>query len=116
MTVGEEESGPIVRPYALTGGRTKCQRAYPLETLVMTTFMGEHYADGGSPEAQAICALCAESRSIAEIAALIKVPVGVARVLVGDLVREGLVMVHEPSGDAPDMVLLERVLSGLRNL
>jgi Protein of unknown function (DUF742) len=116
VTAPEDKAGPIVRPYALTGGRTRPQRPYPLEALVVTTFMGEHYAEGGSPEAQAICALCRESRSIAEIAAHLSVPVGVARVLVGDLVREGLVMVHEPSGDAPDTVLLERVLSGLRKL
>jgi Protein of unknown function (DUF742) len=116
LAAAEEESGPIVRPYALTGGRTRCQREYPLEALVVTTFMGEHYADGGSPEAKAICDLCEESRSVAEIAALLKIPIGVARVLIGDLVREGLVMVHEASGDAPDTVLLERVLSGLRRL
>jgi hypothetical protein len=114
--VADAESGPMVRPYALTGGRTRCQRDYPLEALVVTTFMGEHYADGSSPEAQAICALCHDSHSVAEIAAHLKVPIGVARVLVGDLVREGLVMVHESSGDAPDTVLLERVLSGLRRL
>jgi uncharacterized protein DUF742 len=115
-TSADEEAGPVVRPYALTGGRTRSQRAYPLEALVVTTFMGEHYADGGSPEAQAICALCQDSRSVAEVAANLKVPIGVARVLIGDLVREGLVMVHERSDDAPDTVLLERVLSGLRRL
>jgi uncharacterized protein DUF742 len=112
----DEDSGRLVRPYALTGGRTKAQRAYPLEALVATTFMGEHYSDGSSPEAQAICALCHSSRSVAEVAAHLNIPIGVARVLICDLVREGLVLVHEASADAPDTVLLERVLSGLRRL
>jgi hypothetical protein len=116
MAPPDEDAGPLVRPYALTGGRTKAARAYPLEALVATTFMGEQYADGSSPEAQAICALCRSSRSVAEVAAHLKVPIGVARVLIGDLVREGLVLVHEASDDAPDTILLERVLSGLRRL
>jgi Protein of unknown function (DUF742) len=110
------ESEPVVRPYALTGGRTRPQRAYPFEALVVTTPAGENVDIGRSPEAQSICRLCQRSRSIAEVAALLKVPLGVTRVLVGDLVDSGLVSVHGHADEAPDSDLLERVLGGLRNL
>jgi DNA-binding IclR family transcriptional regulator len=54
--------------------------------------------------------------SVAELAALLDLPLGVARVLVGDLADEGLVSVHRPvtAGVRPDPGLLERVLDGLR--
>jgi hypothetical protein len=113
---GDGDAGPVVRPYALTGGRTRPQRAYPLEALVVTSGLGQRYDVRRSPEAQAICALCRSSRSVAEVAAHLEVPLGVARVLIGDLVGEGLVRVHEGADDAPDTDLLERVLSGLRRL
>ncbi|MEP6697501.1 MAG: DUF742 domain-containing protein [Pseudonocardiales bacterium] len=110
------ESAPIVRPYALTGGRTKPEHAYPFEALVVTSFSGERLDSGLSPEAHAICDLCRYSRSVAEIAAHLRVPLGVTRVLVGDLADAGLVLVHAPSEEAPDAGLLERVLSGLQRL
>lgn len=107
---------PVVRPYALTGGRTRPQHAYPLQALVVTSFAGERLDTGRTPEAQAICAMCRHSRSVAEIAAHLRVPLGVTRVLVGDLADAGLVLVHGQSEDAPDADLLERVLGGLRKL
>jgi len=63
--------------------------------------------------------LCREPRSVAEVAALLKLPLGVARVVLGDMAGQGTVVVHETagsSGDVPDMALMERVLSGLRRL
>jgi hypothetical protein len=110
------DPGPLVRPYALTGGRTRSRREYPYEALVVTSYLGEQIYAGDTPEAQAICTLCRESRSVAEVAAHIGVPIGVARVLIGDLVDEGLVLIHERADEAPDAALLERVLSGLRRL
>ena len=72
------------------------------------------------PEESAIADLCTESRSVAEVAALIRLPLGVVRVLIADLADRGVVRVHaHTSADAdsrPDAALLKRVLSGLRNL
>jgi hypothetical protein len=116
VTGSEHEPGPVVRPYAITGGRTRSQHAYPIEALVLTSAVGHQSGASRSPEARAICDLCTKSRSIAEIAAHLRVPIGVVRVLVGDLVGDGLVLVHERSADAPDNQLLERVLNGLRRL
>lgn len=107
---------PIVRPYALTGGRTRPRNAYPIEALVVTSFAGEHLDANATPEATAICDLCRRSQSVAEVAAHLKLPLGVARVLIGDLVDDGLVLVHERSDEVPDGDLLERVLGGLRKL
>lgn len=106
----------MVRPYALTRGRTKAHRAYPLEALVVTSATGATFDAGRTPEAHTICRMCTSSKSVAEISATLRVPLGVTRVLVGDLVDAGLVVVHEQSDDAPGVDLLERVLSGLRKL
>jgi hypothetical protein len=66
-----------------------------------------------------VAELCREPRSVAEVAALLTLPLGVARVLIGDMASQGTVVVHQTastSGDVPDMALMERVLSGLRRL
>ncbi len=110
--------GPVVRPYAMTGGRTRSRYELAIEALVITTQYGEERAIGLSIEQQSIAAMCRQVRSVAEIAAGLRVPLGVARVLVGDMADEGFVRVHQqPDRDeAPDLALLERVLSGLRKL
>nr|BFE87350.1 hypothetical protein GCM10020093_099510 [Planobispora longispora] len=71
-----------------------------------------------STEYQAITMLCRQLRSVAEVSALLRMPLGVTRVLIADMAAEGLVQIHHPSLDAgkPDLSLLERVLSGLRRL
>lgn len=113
-----DDAGPLVRPYAVTGGRTDTSYRFALEALVSTTTYGQDTPGGRLPEAEAICGLCRELRSVAEIAAHLRVPLGVARVLVGDMAQEGLVRVHQPGGGdgRPDRALLERVLGGLRKL
>jgi hypothetical protein len=107
-----------VRPYAVTGGRTRPRYQLAIEALVSTSGYGQQYSRGLVPEYESICVLCKELRSVAEIASHLSVPLGVARVLVGDMAEEGLVQVHQPGNEEgqPDMALLERVLSGLRKL
>ena len=106
--------GVMVRPYVRTGGRTRPAVDLAIEALVSTA--------AGAPEPpgadhRAIVALCASPRSVAEIAALLEIPLGVARVLVGDLAQDGGVVVHDTSGpDGPDATLMQRVLDGLRRL
>jgi len=114
---GGGEPGPFVRPYAITGGRTRARQSFPLEALVLTTVQGEQVDLAPSPEGRAICRLCRSVRSVAEVAALVGVPFGVARVLIGDLVEHGLVMVHQTASDnGPNRLILEKVLNGLRRL
>ncbi|MEV4442415.1 DUF742 domain-containing protein [Streptomyces sp. NPDC049577] len=111
---------PLVRPYAMTGGRTRPRYQLAIEALVHTTAQPSQL-QGQLPEHQRICHLCQEIKSVAEVSALLSIPLGVARILVADLAEAGLVAIHQPGGDAsaggqPDVTLLERVLSGLRNL
>lgn len=112
------EQGPLVRPYAMTGGRTRPDHELAIEALISTTRLGERVAESTAPERQMICDLCRRARSVAEIAAYLRMPLGVARVLVGDMAQEGLVRIHQPtvSSDRPDLALMQRVLNGLRNL
>jgi hypothetical protein len=111
---------PLVRPYAMTGGRTRPRYQLAMEALVSTT-TDPARLQGQLPEHQRICRLCFEVKSVAEISALLSIPLGVTRILVADLAEAGLVAIHQPGGDEsaggqPDVTLLERVLSGLRKL
>jgi Protein of unknown function (DUF742) len=118
---GRTEQQPLVRPYAMTGGRTRPRYQLAIEALVHTTAEPTRL-QGQLPEHQRICRLCYEIKSVAEISALLTIPLGVARILVADLAEAGLVAIHQPGGDdtnadgQPDVTLLERVLSGLRKL
>ncbi|KUJ64417.1 multi-component regulatory system-8 [Streptomyces albus subsp. albus] len=119
-----------VRPYSLTGGRTRSGHVLLVETFV-AAMDGPDEPDGGweqpaegsraarlRPELKAIVELCRRMRSVAEISALLKIPLGVVRVLLSDLADQGKIRVYG-TGRAPgqpDHALLERVLVGLRRL
>ena len=110
----------VVPVYAFTRGRTRAVgRELPLEAVATAT--GLALASGASlqMESRAIVELCARPKSLAEIGAALKVPVGVARVLVGDLANGGYLEVHLPrtaDGDGgPGHVILGRLLDGLRS-
>lgn len=114
----DRRSSPFVRPYAVTRGRTQARYEFALEALVSTTLQARELRFRLPPEQRAICDLCVELKSVAEISALLKVPIGVTRVLVGDMAEGGYVSVQQPGtvGGRPDVTLLERVLVGLRSL
>jgi hypothetical protein len=125
MAERDEPTGALVRPYAVTRGRTRPRVDIAIEALIETTVRGRtaHSRPGGGhgQEQQQIATMC-ESRvqSLAEISARLHLPLGVARVLVADMAADGLVSVHEPTSlddnEAVGTELLERVLSGLRRL
>jgi hypothetical protein len=108
-----------VRPYAWTRGRTKSGLDLAIEALVSTSQRGREQMAMLQVEHRAVAELCEQTRSVAEVAALLKLPLGVARVLLGDMAGIGVVTVHETAsstGNVPDLALMERVLSGLRRL
>jgi hypothetical protein len=117
-TESTEQSGPLVRPYAMTGGRTRSRVDIAMESLITTTPRGEAEAATGGHDWIRIGELCQQVQSLAEIAAYLGTPLGVARVIVGDMTEAGLLDVHEPGrlDDQLGTYLLERVLSGLRKL
>jgi hypothetical protein len=119
MSSNGEADGLRVRSYVLTGGRTRSGADLPLETMVRVTTLGTSASPRLALERKKIVNLSAEPLSIAEISAHLSIPLGVARVLVGDMVEEGLLDSHKPAvaaGERPDVALLERVLDGLQAL
>ncbi|OLT26461.1 hypothetical protein BJF79_12215 [Actinomadura sp. CNU-125] len=115
------EASSLVRPYAVTGGRTKPRYDLAIEALVTAAPYPPRDVAVLTPEYRAIMDLCRQARSVAEVSALLRIPLGVARVLVADMAVEGLLRLHQSqpsttSGGQPDIRLLERVLSGLRKL
>ena len=127
MADTDEPTGALVRPYAVTRGRTRPRLDIAIEALVETTVRGRNNdlrsGTAHVREHQYIASLCdGRLQSLAEIAARMQLPLGVARVIIADMAADGLVAVYEPTsfdGDSNDSVgteLLERVLSGLRRL
>ena len=100
------------------GGRTRSATDIPLETIIVTTPAGRRGRHPPHHGARTIVELCRMPLSLAEISAHLHVPLGVARVLVGDMAEEGFVEFNRPrpAGDRPDLKLLERVLDGLQAL
>ncbi|MFD5792394.1 DUF742 domain-containing protein [Streptomyces diastatochromogenes] len=125
---GGDRKPARVRPYSLTGGRTRFGHVLLVETFVAALEAPEERRELTSaplsarvmPEMLAIVELCRRMRTVAEIAALLKMPLGVVRVLLSDLADQGKIRVYGTGTGhgtgRPDRVLLERVLSGLRRL
>lgn len=108
-----------VRPYVITKGRTKARQDLGVETLISTVENAPWDSARLSSEYLAVRRLCMQPRSVAEVAAVLSVPLGVARVLLSDLADGGFVHVHTTrftAGGRPDHVLMRRVLEGLQKL
>ncbi|PPK61586.1 DUF742 domain-containing protein [Actinokineospora auranticolor] len=113
------DAAAIVRPYAWTRGRTRSNFELRVETMVSTSDRAADASAFAESEHRAIGALCQDPRSVAEVATLLGVPLGVAKVLLGDMAQLGLVAVHKTAtggANRAHLVLMERVLSGLRRL
>lgn len=111
----------LARPYALTGGRTRPpDESLAIEALVEMSWYGYEARDTQTFESREILDLTWTVLSVAEVASHLGVPLGVARVLVGDLAEKGYVIIHPPpdagEGGAQDPTFLEKVLDGLRTL
>jgi hypothetical protein len=110
----------LVRPYTVTGGRTRSSAAseLPMETLVVCSARGQAAWTELQFERADVVRLCVALQSVAEVSARLHLPLGVARVLVGDLHAEGLLDVHRPlsTHKGPDAALLGKVLDGLQAL
>jgi len=121
MDDGEADPrGALVRPYAVTGGRTRPSADIALEALLECTMTGRQSAPLLSPDRRSIVSLCdGRPQSLAEIAPLLPQPVGVARVLVADMAADGLLTLSDPTlldDGTVATYTLERVLGGLRRL
>jgi hypothetical protein len=112
----EADPGPFLRPYAMTEGRTE-RSDLAIEDLVGAAAAAEP-PPWLSLEHRSIALACRETLSVAELAARVDLPLGVTRVLVGDLADYGVVTVHRAPSHAggPNVALLEQVLHGLQRL
>jgi hypothetical protein len=112
----EARAPRLVRSYTLTAGRTKTDVDLPVEATLRRQGFDD---EGGESPRQRILRVC-DDKSVAEVSALVKMPIGVVRVLLGDLVQEGLVRVQatltDSSSTAERRGLIERTLRGLRAL
>lgn len=130
---GGDRKPARVRPYSLTGAApasaTCCwsrrSSAPPCGTAALEAAENRKELTSGGlarvmPEVRAIVELCRRMRTVAEIAALLHMPLGVVRVLLSDLADQGKIRVYGTGTGhgtgRPDRALLERVLSGLRRL
>jgi hypothetical protein len=116
-----DEDARVVRPYTLTRGRTRPRRSdLALEALVRG--VPGVVTAGETAERRRILELTGSSiQSVAELSAHLSLPLGVVRILVGDLADEGLVLVHSgtPQPQAPaaaQLKVLESVLNGISSL
>lgn len=122
----KREAGPpareasLVRPYTLTAGRTNAGVDIPLEAPVETLRPGQAHRWPADDARGKIIQLCAKSPSVAEVSARLNLPIGVTRVLVGDLVLSGYLRVHatltEQSTRDERHELIGRTLRGLKAL
>ncbi|MBF6210600.1 DUF742 domain-containing protein [Nocardia puris] len=115
----DEAAGPLIRPYALTRGRTM-GTAHDLDiATVVTAAVPAPPLRRPEPEYGRIIALCREPQSVAEVAANLKLPLAVTKILVGDLIGEGHLIFRAPAhteAGPGDLNILRAVLDGIRKL
>ena len=116
----QDPRGNLVRPYAVTRGRTEPRQDIPIEAVLVASQAAVQEARFAGHDKYRIAQICQSApQSLAEIAAYTRLPLGVARVIVADMVAERLLTLHSAAparAYEERMEVLERVLSGLRRL
>lgn len=118
----DRNAGPVVRPYAVTGGRTEPADGEVLDLITIIVDAGRGSVDADpiefSPEHRRIVTLCRRPATVADVASDTALPLGVVRVLLADLIQSGRIKVlpQRPAGQQPSTDLLREVLHGLRAL
>ncbi len=115
----DDEAGPVVRPYTLTGGRSRpVTSGLGLLTHVEALFAPDADLVALQPEHRSILSLTRTALSVAELSARMDLPVGVVRILIGDLLQANLVSTFEADAALrpPDDDILQAVIDGLRAL
>jgi hypothetical protein len=110
------DTGRLIRPYAITGGRTGAETDISLEAQIQATSRGSQHLGAYRWEAAKVVELVQTPLALIELAARAEIPIGVAKVLVADLIDDGAVIIHVPKKTQNYTSLLERVLDGVRNL
>ncbi len=110
----EFDDEPMIRPFMVTGGRTDA--TLPVEAMVVDAAAGRAVLPG-MEEYRRIYRLCAEPQAIAELSAKAKLPLGVVRVLVGDLVAaDALSLAHAITGADDELDFIDRIIMAVEAL
>jgi hypothetical protein len=115
----DEEAGPVVRPYEVTRGRTLPSGSARLDLIDIVVETGERTFGSfrPGPEHRRIMRLCRRPITVVDLTSEMDLPVGVVRVLLGDLAEAGMVRIIPAQQDPdPDQRLLRTVLDGLESL
>lgn len=115
----DSDAGPVVRPYALIGGRTRhAGEKFDLVAIVTATRQGSPDPFALSPEQLLALRLAYRPTTVADLASGLGLPLGVVRILLADLRDLGLVEIRPPmtTGQQPGRHILREVLNGLRAL
>jgi hypothetical protein len=115
----DAEAGPVVRPYALTRGRTRhTGEAFDLVATVVSTDLRVADPNSLGPEHVSVLRLARAQTTVADIASDVDLPLGVVRILLADLRELGLVVIRTPvtMAERVDKHTLREVLNGLRGL
>lgn len=111
----DADAGRLVRPYAVTEGRTS--PATDLDMLSQVLVTGPVPAIELDPDRAQVLAICTRPTSVAELAARLQLPAVVTKIIISDLVEAGAVRTSPPKpwhADRPDLPVLQAVLDGLR--
>jgi hypothetical protein len=113
------EAVALVRPYTLVRGRTLAHRGtFDLVTYVVAVVQSLHAWDGVEPEHGRLLTLCQHPQSVSELTARMRLPLGVVRILLGDLLDMDAIQISRPlhADGRPDIPVIQEVLDGLRAL
>jgi hypothetical protein len=115
----DEDAGPVVRPYAMTRGRTRAtSHELNLVTLVVARQPVPPNARGLSPNYRRVLSACPTPVSIAEVSAKADLPLGVVKILISDLIEREYVVFGPDSSpaDGLNLDMMQKVLDGIRKL
>jgi len=116
--VTEEDPGPLVRLFGVTGGRARpVGESFDLVAIVTTVEVSFEPA-GLMPEHLKVLSSCRRPTTVADVAVHLKLPLNITRVLLSELRREGLVTIDKPRpmGKTIDERIYREVLHGIRGL
>jgi Protein of unknown function (DUF742) len=114
----DEADGSLVRPYAMTGGRTRSD-TLGLDLITLVVAMQPATEIDIEPEYERIMSACQFPTSVVEIAAKVDLPLQVVKVLLSDLINQRLIIFRSPvapANERPSQHVLQAVLDGIRKL
>lgn len=113
----DDAAGPLVRPFFLAGGRSRPACA-DLEIITLVVAAGRPVREVLSPEHADLLRICGQPLSVAEVSAMVRLPLVVVKVMLGDLIERGYLIHRTPprTAAAATPELLEEILDGIRRL